>query len=93
MPLTEKGSEILSNMKKEYGVEKGESVFYASRNAGAISGVDAIAAHTGKVTDAVLNWGSGNYNVTPGGAGDPASMPSGASRATGMGGVSTEEKP
>lgn len=40
MPLTAKGSEILANMRKEYGEKKGESVFYASRNAGKISGVD-----------------------------------------------------
>jgi hypothetical protein len=40
MPLTEKGSEILANMEKEYGAEKGEQVFYASRNKGTISGVD-----------------------------------------------------
>lgn len=40
MPLTEKGSEILSNMEKEYGTEKGKEVFYASRNKGTISGVD-----------------------------------------------------
>jgi hypothetical protein len=41
MPLTEKGEEIKSNMEKEYGPDKGESVFYASRNKGTISGVDA----------------------------------------------------
>ena len=41
MPLTEKGEEIMHNMQEEYGPEKGESVFYASRNAGSISGVDA----------------------------------------------------
>lgn len=40
MPLTAKGEEILSAMKKEYGEKKGESVFYASRNKGTISGVD-----------------------------------------------------
>lgn len=40
MPLTEKGSEIMSNMKKEYGSEEGERVFYASKNKGNISGVD-----------------------------------------------------
>jgi hypothetical protein len=40
MPLTQKGQEILSNMREEYGPEKGESVFYASRNAGNITGVD-----------------------------------------------------
>lgn len=39
MPLTSKGQEILANMKKEYGAEKGESVFYASANAGKIKGV------------------------------------------------------
>ncbi len=41
MPLTAKGSEILSHMEKTYGAEKGKSVFYASRNAGKITGVDA----------------------------------------------------
>jgi uncharacterized protein len=42
MPLTAKGSEILAKMKKEYGETKGEEVFYASRNAGKISGVDSV---------------------------------------------------
>jgi hypothetical protein len=41
MPLTEKGNEIKSNMEKEYGPKKGEEVFYASKNKGNISGVDA----------------------------------------------------
>lgn len=41
MPLTAKGEEILSSMKKEYGSEHGERVFYASKNAGVISGVDS----------------------------------------------------
>jgi hypothetical protein len=40
MPLTAKGNKIMQNMKQEYGPKKGESVFYASRNAGKISGVD-----------------------------------------------------
>jgi len=40
MPLTPKGSKIMSAMKKEYGGKKGERVFYASRNAGKITGVD-----------------------------------------------------
>lgn len=39
-PLTDKGQEILSAMKKKYGEKKGESVFYASRNKGTITGVD-----------------------------------------------------
>lgn len=40
MPLTEKGKEIKSAMEKQYGPEKGESVFYASKNKGTITGVD-----------------------------------------------------
>ena len=40
MPVTSKGHEILENMQKTYGPEKGERVFYASKNAGKISGVD-----------------------------------------------------
>lgn len=41
MPLTSKGQEIKSAMEREYGKEKGTSVFYASRNKGTITGVDA----------------------------------------------------
>ena len=40
MPLTDKGKKIMRAMKAEYGDKKGESVFYASRNAGKISGVE-----------------------------------------------------
>lgn len=41
MPLTNKGREIMSSMKKTYGSDKkAEQVFYASRNAGKITGVD-----------------------------------------------------
>ena len=39
MPLTKKGHKIMANMKKQYG-EKGEQVFYASRNKGTIKDVD-----------------------------------------------------
>lgn len=46
MPLTQKGDEILHAMQKEYGAKKGESVFYASRNAGTIAGVDAAPRAT-----------------------------------------------
>jgi hypothetical protein len=43
MPLTEKGNEILHNMEKTYSSpKKAEQVFYASRNAGTISGVDSV---------------------------------------------------
>lgn len=40
MPLTAKGNEIMRAMKKEYG-SRGEKVFYASKNAGKITGVDS----------------------------------------------------
>lgn len=40
MPLTAKGNKILAAMKKNYGEKKGEEVFYASKNAGKITGVD-----------------------------------------------------
>lgn len=43
MPKTEKGKKIMTAMKKEYGAKKGEQVFYASVNKGAIKGV-----HKGK---------------------------------------------
>lgn len=39
-PLTDKGQKILAAMKEQYGEEKGEQVFYASRNKGTIEGVD-----------------------------------------------------
>lgn len=40
MPFTEHGKEIMKEMKKQYGPEKGEQVFYASENKGIIKGVD-----------------------------------------------------
>ena len=41
MPLTNKGSEILSSMRKTYGSEKkAKEVLYASRNTGTITGID-----------------------------------------------------
>jgi hypothetical protein len=43
MPLTAKGQEILASMKKQYGDKRGEEVFYASKNAGKITGVDSEA--------------------------------------------------
>ena len=39
MPLNKKGKKILSAMKKEYGAERGEKIFYASENKGTIKGV------------------------------------------------------
>lgn len=49
MPLTAKGREIKSNMTKEYGEKKGEQVFYASKNAGKIKGVDSEHADDKRV--------------------------------------------
>jgi hypothetical protein len=53
MPLTEKGQKIMANMQREYGPKKGESVFYASRNAGRITGVDPGHARGGPVAGLV----------------------------------------
>lgn len=47
MPLTTKGNKIMSAMKSQYGDKKGTSVFYASRNAGKISGVDPESSKGG----------------------------------------------
>jgi hypothetical protein len=40
MPLTKKGAKIKRAMTKQYGKAKAAKVFYASRNAGKIKGVD-----------------------------------------------------
>ena len=41
MPLTAKGKEIMASMVKSYGsVKKAKEVFYSSKNAGKIKGVD-----------------------------------------------------
>ena len=40
MPLSTKGKAIQKAMKREYGAKNGESVFYASKNNGTITGVD-----------------------------------------------------
>jgi len=44
MPLTKKGSKIKQAMVKQYGKDKAEQVFYASRNKGTIKGVDPESA-------------------------------------------------
>jgi hypothetical protein len=49
MPLTAKGKKILSAMRSEYGGKKGESVFYASINAGKVTGAEKKAARGAKV--------------------------------------------
>ncbi len=40
MPLTAKGKSILGSMSKTYGKKKGKQVFYASKHAGKIKGVE-----------------------------------------------------
>lgn len=40
MPLTEKGKKIKAAMVKQYGVKKGEQVFYASQQKGTIVETD-----------------------------------------------------
>lgn len=44
MPLTAKGRKIKRAMEKTYG-KRAERVFYASRNAGKITGVDSPGIH------------------------------------------------
>ena len=39
-PLTKKGQKIMDNMMSQYGAKKAKQVFYASKNAGKIKGVD-----------------------------------------------------
>ena len=40
MPMTEKGSKIMTAMKQKYGKKRGEQVFYASKQKGTIKGVE-----------------------------------------------------
>jgi hypothetical protein len=76
MPLTEKGQEIHAAMTKAYGEKKGEEVFYASKNAGTISGVDDIV-------DNSLNWNGGEHLSKPSGPGDKP-IPPEAAKASGV---------
>jgi hypothetical protein len=63
MPLTSKGEEIKSAMTDQYGPEKGKQVFYASRNKGTISGVDAMDAEQQR--DERGRFGSGGGRAPP----------------------------
>ena len=40
MPLTKRGKKIKRKMQETYGKDRGEEVFYASRNKGTIQGVE-----------------------------------------------------
>jgi hypothetical protein len=43
MPLNKKGKKIMKAMKKQYGADEGEAVFYASKNKGVIDEVERKA--------------------------------------------------
>lgn len=51
MPLTKSGKKVMANMKEEYGEDKGENVFFASKNKG-IPGSDKWEKKAGKSTPA-----------------------------------------
>lgn len=51
MPLTSKGKKILRAMREEYGEKRGERVFYASKNAGRIEGVEKRPTRTKRAED------------------------------------------
>lgn len=54
MPLTAKGKKIKSAMVEQYGEKEGTSVFYASKNAGKITGVDKKAAFRDAINAAMV---------------------------------------
>jgi hypothetical protein len=55
MPLTDKGKEMLKSLRAEYGKDKGESVMYAMKNAGKITGID----HAKKIASGLKGKKSG----------------------------------
>ena len=59
MPLNKKGKKIMKAMKKQYGAEEGEAVFYASKNKGVIDDVERKALGGKVVKAAVLVIDSG----------------------------------
>jgi hypothetical protein len=61
MPLNKKGEEIRAAMRKQYGAEKGDRIFYASVNSGKITGVDEeIAADNYTAPYRANRWGVGS---------------------------------
>jgi hypothetical protein len=91
MPLTPGKSEAvighnISEMEKSGHPAKqaiAASLENARKTGDAVSGTDAIARGT-TITDAVMSWGrSGQTEVSPGGFGDPATMPPAAAKSTG----------
>ncbi len=41
MPLTNSGKKILAGLKREYGSEKGETIFYKMINSGKLKGAES----------------------------------------------------
>jgi hypothetical protein len=72
MPLTKKGKKIMRSMKEQYGPDKGEGVFYASRNKGTIKGVEK------------MNRGGMTRQVSPGGLERAAAARASARRGAGL---------
>lgn len=68
MPLTKKGNKIMGSMRKQYGAKKAKQVFYASRNAGKITGVDK--GFYGHMTHASLQPREDSVKVIGDGFGD-----------------------
>lgn len=84
MPL-ESGSsrkEISKNIatEREHGKPEKQAIAIAMSEAGkskdALYGSDAITAAT-TISDATLNWASGNHEIKPGGQGDTTKIPAG----------------
>jgi len=63
MPLTHKGNTILAAMIEEYGPVKGPKVFYASRNAGTIVGVEEKRSRNLRSGDVMHADGGAWYRV------------------------------
>ena len=84
MPLTAKGRKIKAAMVEQYGEEQGERVFYASKNAGTISGVDAEdVGWTPASRAAATATKSKSAEQTPGSKRGPAGSGEGGSESSG----------
>jgi hypothetical protein len=62
MPLNAKGQKILAAMIEQYGEEEGTRIFYASKNAGTITGVDNWSEAAREAAKAARKHG---YHATP----------------------------
>ena len=56
-PLTKKGEEVMRAMKRSYGDMQGERIFYASENAGKITGVHVKSGKKRKKKGQLGKWG------------------------------------